>query len=72
MASQCEMILAHLFSLDDRGKRRGLTVMEALGLYRAVSLTSRIAELRRAGYRIKSVLKRDLTGKRYTRFFLVS
>ncbi len=64
------MILAHLFSLDDKGKRRGVTVMEALGLYRVVSLTSRIAELRAEGYRIKSIAKKDLTGKRYVRWFL--
>lgn len=72
MTSQNEMILAHLFSLDDHGKRRGITVMEALGLYRVISLTSRIAELRAHGYNIVTKTKKDTTGKRYARFFLAS
>jgi hypothetical protein len=70
--SQKDMILAHLYSLDEQGKRRGITVMEALGLYRVVSLTSRIAELRAAGHNIITKTKIDNTGKRYARFFLAS
>jgi uncharacterized small protein (DUF1192 family) len=70
MTSQKNMILAHLYSIDDSGKRRGITGMEALGLYRVVSLTSRIAELKGDGYRIISHRKKDTTGKTYVRYRL--
>lgn len=72
MASQNSMILAHLFSIGDDGKRRSISGMEALGLYRCVSLTRRISDLKDMGYRIISTTKKDQTGKRYVRYRLAS
>jgi len=70
-ARQRDAILAHLHSMDGSGQRRGLTQMEALGLYRVNRLASRIDELRQDGYDIHSIWRRDTTGKRYVRYFLL-
>lgn len=65
-ASQKALLIHHL--TDPQG--HGITQMEAVGLYRIYSLTSRISELRRMGYRITSDTRTDPTGRRYVRYFL--
>ncbi len=44
--------------------------LEALALYRIVSLTKIISVLRRKGMQIVGIWKRDLTGKRYKRYYI--
>lgn len=70
--TQKSLILAHLFSRDQDGKRRGITAMEALGLYQVCSLSSRISELQNDGYVIVAKRKVAPNGKRYCRYFIAS
>jgi hypothetical protein len=71
LKTQNQMILAHLYSLDATGNRRGITAMEALGLYQICSLSSRISELQRK-HNIISVRKVAPNGKTYHRYWLAS
>ena len=70
--SQEEIIIAHLNSFDSSGsQRRTISAMEALGLYRICSLSSRISVIqKRFGYKITKFRKVDTTGKRYVRYGL--
>lgn len=47
--TQCDMVLAHI------RKYGGITQGEALDLYGCARLASRISELRKAGYNIKTI-----------------
>ena len=64
--SQRNLLIHHLTSPDGHG----ITQMEAVGLYRIYSLTSRISELRRSGMKIISDRRTDPTGRRYVRYYL--
>lgn len=69
--SQKEQILSYLHQIDPvTGKRRGLSPLEAIGLFRIFRLAARIEELRSDGHKIESLIKRDTTGKVYCRYFL--
>ncbi len=60
--TQLQMITNHL----ETGK--GLTGYEAMNLYRIASLSRRINDLEERGMKIKRETKKDLTGRRYTRY----
>jgi len=60
--SQKQMIANHLRN------RRSISALEALSLYRINRLAARVEELRRDGVDIETVMKTDLTGKRYARY----
>ncbi|MGH8430226.1 MAG: helix-turn-helix domain-containing protein [Solimonas sp.] len=61
---QTRQIASHLKTVGD------ISGVEAATLYKARSLTRRIADLRDAGVSIKSERKRDVTGQRYVRYVL--
>lgn len=68
--SQKKQILKHLQSVDPvTNDTRGLTHLEAVGLYRCARLAARIEELRDDGHKIVSIRKRDLTGKTYVKYY---
>ena len=51
---------------------KGLTQREAMMDYSIQSLTKRISELRKAGYRIDGIKgKHPITGQQYTRYTLI-
>lgn len=64
MATQRELVRGHLTSTGS------ISSMEAWNIYKIRSLSSRISELKRAGYMIRSEHKHDLTGQRYVRYHL--
>lgn len=66
MKTQNQQIIEHM-------KRTGsITMREALIDYSVQSLTKRIQELRKQGYRIKTVQKiHPTTGQRYARYTLL-
>ena len=64
--SQRRLLISHLHHPSNHG----ITQMEAVGLYRIYSLTSRISELRREGFKIQSDRRQDPTGRWYVRYFL--
>ena len=69
--SQKDQILAYLHSIDPQtGRRRGISPLEALGLFRVFRLAARIEELRSDGYEITTEVHRDTTGKSYGRYYL--
>lgn len=47
-----------------------ITAYEALGLFRCFRLAARIFELKRAGYKINTDTRHDVTGKTYARYSL--
>ena len=59
-----------LKALTESGKQ-GITQLEVGGRYRIRSLTSRIAELRKLGYKIHGSWKLDSEGQRYKRYRLL-
>lgn len=59
--SQKEMLLKHL-------KRKTISQYEALLVYGIARLASRIDELRKEGWNIETIMKRDDKGKRYARY----
>ena len=59
-----QMILRHL---EDKGS---ITNVEAQALYRCRSLSRRISDIKSWGFPVKSILKKDVTGQRYARYFL--
>lgn len=70
--SQKDDIIAYLHQVDpSTGKRRGLSPLEAIGLFRCYRLAARIDELRKDGFNITTHVKRDTTGKTYGRYSLV-
>lgn len=62
-------LLSHMYSLDENGFRRGITSQEAWSLYSCAHLSSRITELKKAGYVIRADTRKDLKGRKYTRYF---
>lgn len=62
--TQTEALTNHL---KNQGSISGL---EALALYRIVSLTKVISVLKRRGISIDGLWKKDNTGKRYKRYFM--
>jgi hypothetical protein len=68
--SQKDEILSYLHQIDpETGKRRGLSPLEAIGMFRCYRLAARIDELR-LKHKIRTVIKRDAKGKTYARYFL--
>jgi hypothetical protein len=64
-------ILAYLNQYDPQtNKRRGITQLEAIGLWRCYRLSARIKDLRASGTKIRTEIKRDTTGKTFARYFL--
>ena len=63
--SQLRMVMDHL------RLKGNISQMEALNLYRVTRLTSRIHELKKLGLDIIVERKYDLTGKAYSRYFLL-
>lgn len=61
--SQKEVLLKHL-------KRKTISQYEALLVYGIARLASRIDELRKEGWTIETIMKRDDKGKRYARYKL--
>ncbi len=69
--SQKDEILSYLHQIDPQtSKRRGLSPLEAIGMFRIYRLAARIEELRAKGNKIRTEVKRDTTGKQYARYFL--
>jgi len=65
MRKQTTLLLDHL-------KRVGnISRIEADHLYRIASLPRRICDLEEMGYVIGREFKRDATGRRYTRYYLI-
>lgn len=65
LKQQTAVILNHL-------QRKGsITNVEAHAVHKVRSVSSRVAELRRAGYDIRSQYKRDAAMQRYVRYVLV-
>lgn len=63
-ADQLQTIIRHL-------KRRGtISSLEAHGVYRIRSISSRICELKKFGYKIEREERRDPAGQRYVRYHL--
>lgn len=65
---QNPLILTHLRNKQTRS--RGLSQMEALGLYQVWRLASRIEELRE-DHVIRTEMRVDRLGRRYARYFYV-
>lgn len=64
MSPQATRVLEHL-------QRAGsITAVEAQAVHRIRSVSRRITEIARAGYRIKKVHKKDVLGQRYCRYHL--
>jgi hypothetical protein len=69
--SQKEEIISYLHQTDPKtGKRRGLSPLEAIGMFRCYRLAARIGELKDDGYDIRTEIRRDAKGKSYARYFL--
>ena len=69
--SQADEILSYLHQIDPQtGKRRGLSPLEAIGMFRCYRLAARIRDLRDRGYDIRTQMKKDAKGKTYARYFL--
>lgn len=71
--NQVSMILHHLLTVDPIShKRRSISAMEAIGLYRIHSLSRRICDLKKAHPSLKIVKTRkvDTTGRAYVRYGL--
>ncbi len=69
--SQKDEILSYLHQIDSNtGNRRGISPLEAIGLFRCYRLAARIQELREEGHNIETEVKRDTTGKSYARYYL--
>lgn len=64
LSPQVRTVLAHLT------KHKSLTQAEAGTVYRIRALPRRIADLKEAGYKIRSEHRQDATGQRYVRYFL--
>ncbi len=69
--SQKDLILSYLHQRDPQtNKRRGISHLEAIGLYRIHRLAARIDDLRNDGITIRTEMRRDTTGKSFARYFL--
>lgn len=58
------LVLIHLIT------KGSISNVEAQALYRCRSLSRRITTLKREGFNIVAVLKKDVTGQRYARYEL--
>ncbi len=58
--------------IDHFNRVGAISGLEALALYRVVSLTKQISVLKRMGLQIEGIWKRDNTGKRYKRYFMTA
>lgn len=65
MTPQAQTVLTHLANVGP------LTGVEAEAVHRIRHLPRRIADLKAAGFDIRTTLKRDATGQRYARYELV-
>jgi hypothetical protein len=71
--SQKDEILSYLHQRDpSTGKRRGISPLEAIGLFRCYRLAARIKELREDGIKIRTEMRREPTNTRkaYARYWL--
>ena len=62
--NQCRDILNHIIM------KGSISQLEADSLYRVKRLTSRIHELKKWGVNIIAEMRKDITGKRYARYFI--
>ncbi len=70
--SQKDEILAYLYQTDPAtSKRRSISQLEALGIFRCYRLAARIKDLRKDGHKIRTEMKRDTNKKSYARYHLV-
>lgn len=72
--NQVTTLVHHLLSVDPVShKRRSISAMEAIGLYRIHSLSRRICDLMRdyPALKVTKVRKVDTTGRAYVRYGLV-
>jgi hypothetical protein len=65
MTPQSTTILKHLRAAGS------ITPVEAATVYKARHLPSKIFEIKRAGYAVQTVMRKDLTGQRYAHYVLV-
>lgn len=56
--------------LDHMAKVGGISFLEAWTLYKVRSLPRRIADIRDAGFDVKSLRRSDNTGQRYVRYVI--
>lgn len=69
--SQKDEILAYLHQTDpNSGKRRGISPLEAIGMFRCYRLAARIRDLKDDGINILTETRKDAKGKTYARYFL--
>lgn len=71
--SQKQEILSYLHQIDPTtSKRRTISPLEAMGLFRCYRLAARIQELRQDGHKIKTEIRRETTHdhKAYARYRL--
>ena len=64
--TQIEMLIEHFEVADN------ISNIEAQAVYKIRALPRRIADLKERGYEFRSEWKKDLTGQRYKRYFLIS
>lgn len=65
-ATQTQILVDHFNHVGN------ISGLEALALYRVVSLTKVISVLKRRGMNLVGTWKADNTGKRYKRYFMVA
>lgn len=65
MTPQCKTLLNHLNTAGS------ITNLEAITVHRIYALPRRISDLEEMGYRILRDHRKDVTGKRYVRYFLM-
>lgn len=65
LCPQTRKVLVHL------EKSGTISPLEAFGVYRITRLAARIEELRRVGFNIRTLMKKDNTGTRYAEYRLV-
>ncbi len=63
---QIDILIKHFDNQDN------ISNIEAQAVYKIRALPRRIADLKERGYVFKHEWKKDLTGQRYMRYFLVS
>lgn len=64
LTPQAKVVLAHL------GRNASITPLEAVSNYQICRLASCIHELRTAGYRVVTDVRKDQTGHKYGRYSL--
>lgn len=65
MTPQSTKILNHLKTAGS------ITGVEAAAVHKARHLPSKIHELKRAGYAVRTTIKHDVTGQRYASYTLI-